>query len=75
MRWESGGVGCSTPADGEGSKNKECKAHNTLIYNHLQDARILFFTDETDVLHGKGEKGIIFIYTIRYIDIIYIIDI
>ena len=28
---------------------------------------MLFFTYKTDVLHKKGEKGIIFIYTIRYI--------
>ena len=27
----------------------------------------------SDVLHEKGEKGIIFIYTIRYIDIIFIL--
>lgn len=30
------GVGCLTPADGEGSKSKEYKAHNTLIHNYLQ---------------------------------------
>lgn len=36
---------------------------------------MLFFTYNTDVLLKKGEKGIIFIYIIRYIDIIYIIDI
>lgn len=36
---------------------------------------MLFFTYKTDVLLEKGEKGIIFIYIIRYIDIIYIIDI
>ena len=29
---------------------------------------MLFFTYKTDVLHKKGEKGIIFIYIIRYID-------
>lgn len=27
----------------------------------------------SDVLHEKDEKGVIFIYTIRYIDIIYIL--
>ena len=33
---------------------------------------MLFFTYNTDVLHKKGEKDIIFIYIIRYIDNIYI---
>lgn len=46
---------------------------NTLIYNYLLTTQMLFFTYNTDVLHKKGEKGIIFIYIIRYIDIIYIL--
>ena len=41
--------------------------------NYKNNRRI--FVYKTDVLHEKGEKGIIFIYTIRYIDIIFIIDI
>lgn len=76
VRWVWSGVGgggCLTPADREGSKSKEHKAHNTLIHNYLQALQMLFFTYNTDVLHEKGEKGIIFIYTIRYIDIIFIL--
>lgn len=34
---------------------------------------MLFFSYNTDVLLKKGEKGIIFIYIIRYIDIIFIL--
>lgn len=68
-----GGWGYLTPADREGSKSKEYKARNTLIHNYLQVLQMLFFTDNTDVLYKKGEKGIIFIYTIRYIDIIFIL--
>lgn len=36
VQWEPGGVGYLTPADGEGSKSKEYKVHNTLIHNYLQ---------------------------------------
>ena len=54
----------------KGQKRKTC---NTLIYNYLQAIQMLFFTYNTDVLHKKGEKGIIFIYIIRYIDIIFIL--
>ena len=71
VRVGGGGVFCSHRRQRcKGQKRKTC---NILIYNYLQAIQMLFFTYNTDVLHKKGEKGIIFIYIIRYIDIIYIL--
>ena len=66
-----GGVFCSHRRQRcKGQRRKTC---NTLIYNYLYVIQMIFFAYNTDVLHKKGEKGIIFIYIIRYIDIIFIL--
>lgn len=55
----SGGVLTAQLLDNcEDAKNIK---RNTLKYNTLQRLQDLFFTYNTDVLHKKDEKGIIFI--------------
>ena len=57
-------VGVFNPCGWRRLKKQKYKAYNILIYNYLQTIRILFFTYKTDVLHEKGEKGIIIDYII-----------
>ena len=64
--WESGGVGVLTAQLLDNCEDAKNVKRNTLNYNTLQRLQDLFFTYNTDVLHKKGEKGIIII---DYIDI------
>lgn len=68
--WEKagavGGVGVRGGGGVDGQLLDNCEdtkntKRNTLKYNTLQRLQDLFFTYNTDVLHKKGEKGIIFI--------------
>lgn len=68
-----GGVGCEVEKEQQGIKSPRGRFCNVLNFNELQKNNRRIFLYITDVLHEKGEKGIIFIYTIRYIDIIFIL--